>query len=81
MVRESLDGTQVLLGEAKRSARPFDRRTLEAALSELAVKPPPPRLAGARLIRALFVPAAKPGVQAETPEGPTLITATDLLGG
>lgn len=86
VVSESLDGTRVLLGEAKWSARPFDRKTLGAALSELAAKPAPPlppRLASARLIRALFVPeaASKAGLAAERPDGLALITATGLLGG
>lgn len=86
VVSESLDGTRVLLGEAKWSARPFGRKTLSAALAELAVKPPPPlppRLAGAPLVRALFVPeaAARPGATAARSEGLTLVTAADLLAG
>ncbi|HVG08227.1 MAG TPA: ATP-binding protein [Thermoanaerobaculia bacterium] len=85
VVSESLDGTRVLLGEAKWSAKPFDRRPVEAALRELAAKPAPPlpsRLAGARLVRALFVPeiAGKPDLAAEG-EGLMLITAADLLDG
>ncbi|HWN40958.1 MAG TPA: ATP-binding protein [Thermoanaerobaculia bacterium] len=79
VVSESLDGTRVLLGESKWSARPFDRRSLEAALRELAAKPSPPlpaRLAEARIVRALFVPGA-----GKRPEGAVLVTAEDLLGG
>lgn len=84
LVSDSLDGRRVLLGEVKWSARPFDSRTLESALRELAVRPAPPlppRLAGAELIRALFVPAValKPGIAAKTPAGLRLVTAADLL--
>jgi len=79
VVSESLDGTRVLLGEAKWSARPFDRKTLGAALSELAAKPPPPlppRLAEARIVRALFVPET-----GTRPDVALLVTTEDLLGG
>jgi len=84
LVSESLDGEWVLLGEVKWSARPSSRRTLERALHELAAKPAPPlppRLAGAELIRALFVPKVKPGVLAKDSKGLTLVTAADLVGG
>jgi AAA+ ATPase superfamily predicted ATPase len=77
VVSESLDGGQVFLGEAKWSARPFDRRSLEPLLRELAAKPTPPlpsRLAGAQVTRALFVPA-----MAKKLEDPRLITAADLF--
>jgi AAA+ ATPase superfamily predicted ATPase len=79
VVSESLDGGRVLLGEAKWSPRPFDRRTLEPVLRELAAKPAPPlppRLAGTELVRALFVPEAGAGKT----EGPMIVTAADLLG-
>jgi DNA-binding MarR family transcriptional regulator len=84
LVSDSLDGRRVLLGEVKWSSRPFDRRTLKPFLRELAARPAPPlpsRLAGAELIRALFVPAVafKPGVAAEVPESLMLVTAADLL--
>lgn len=83
LVSESLDSRRVLLGEVKWSARPFDRRTLESMLQELGVRPAPPlppRLAGAELIRALFVPVvASKGNAARVPEGLMLITSEDLL--
>jgi AAA+ ATPase superfamily predicted ATPase len=83
LVSESLDGRRVLLGEVKWSSRPFDRRDLETALRALATRPAPPlpsRLAGAEILRALFVPAiASKGSSARTPDGATLVTATDLL--
>jgi len=85
VVSESLDGERVLLGEVKWSARSFDRKTLGPALRELAVRAAPPlpsRLAGAELVRALFVPeiAAK-AMAAMEPAGSLLITAADLLRG
>jgi hypothetical protein len=83
LVGESLDGERVLLGEVKWSARPVSRRTLERALRELAAKPAPPlppRLAGAQLIRALFVPeAAQPGAAAKGLTGMMVITAAELM--
>ena len=85
MVSESLDGEQVLLGEAKWSDRPFDRKMLETFFRELAARPAPPlpsRLAGAEIVRALFVPeiTGKTGATQKI-EGRLLITAADLLGG
>lgn len=79
VVSDSLDGGRVLLGEAKWSDRSFDRKSLETALRELAAKPVlplPSRLAGAELIRALFVPevAIRSGVKQDA----MLITAADL---
>jgi hypothetical protein len=73
----------VLLGEVKWSARPFDRKSLEAALRELAAKPAPPlpsRLAEAELLRALFVPeiASRPGAKVGHGREVMLITAADL---
>jgi AAA+ ATPase superfamily predicted ATPase len=83
LVSDSLDGQRVLLGEVKWSTRPFDRRTLEAALHELGARSAPPlpsRLAGAEIIRALFVPTvASRGSAARVPESLMLITAEDLL--
>jgi len=85
VVSESLDGKRVLLGEVKWSARPFDRKMLEPVLRELAVRPAPPlpsRLAGAELVRVLFVPGtAGKAPPARREGGPSLVTATDLLGG
>jgi hypothetical protein len=57
---------------------------LGVALRELAARPAPPlppRLAGAELVRALFVPevAVKPGGTGKEPEGSLLIAAADLL--
>jgi AAA+ ATPase superfamily predicted ATPase len=81
LVSESLDGGRVLLGEVKWSGRPADPRTLERTLRELAARPAPPlppRLAGAELIRALFVPEiAEP---AQGAEGWMVITAAELQG-
>jgi AAA+ ATPase superfamily predicted ATPase len=83
LVSDSLDGRWVLLGEAKWSPRPFDGRSLNRALRELAARPAPPlpsRLEGARLLRALFVPAVKPGVPIEQPDELVVVTAADLAG-
>jgi hypothetical protein len=52
---------------------------MEQILRELAAKPAPPlppRLAGAELVRALFVPEAGGGES----EGAMIVTAADLLG-
>ena len=82
-VSESIDGGRVLLGEAKWSARPFDRRALEQALRELAARPLPPlpsRLAEAEIVRALFVPevSGKP-VDLLEATGSLVLTTRDLL--
>ena len=84
VVSEAIDGSRVLLGEVKWSARPFDRKALEPALRDLSVKPAPPlppRLAGAELVRALFVPeaVARASTATKLPEGVLLATAADLL--
>ncbi|MES1210745.1 MAG: hypothetical protein ABUL63_00295, partial [Acidobacteriota bacterium] len=77
-------GGRVLLGEVKWSARPFDRKSLEALLRELIARPAPPlpaRLAEARPIRVLFVPETAAGLKAVTvPEGSMIVTAEELLG-
>ncbi|HSK81595.1 MAG TPA: ATP-binding protein, partial [Thermoanaerobaculia bacterium] len=83
-VSESIDGGRVLVGEAKWSARPFDRRALEQALRELAARPVPPlpsRLADAEIVRVLFVPevSGKLGDAFKEPGGMVLM-ARDLLG-
>jgi AAA+ ATPase superfamily predicted ATPase len=83
VVSESLDGERVLLGEVKWSSRPFNRKTLETALRELAAKPIPPLpsgLAGAQIVRALFVPEidGRPGAVARDLQDVELITAADL---
>ncbi len=84
VVSESLDGGHVLLGEVKWSARPFDRKSLEALLRELIARPAPPlpaRLAGARPIRVLFVPETAAGLKTVTiPDGSMIVTAGELLG-
>jgi hypothetical protein len=73
----------VLLGEVKWSARPFDRKSLEAAFRDLAARPAPPlppRSSSAEIVRALFVPAvASKGGAAKVPDGPVLVRAMDLL--
>ena len=84
LVSESLDGERILLGEAKWSARPMDRRSLERAVAELAARPAPPlpsRLASAQLIRVLFVPevAGRLGSFARDLKDPILVTAEDLF--
>lgn len=84
VVSDTVDGSRVLLGEVKWSIRPFDRRALEQSSRELAVRPVPPlppRLAGAELVRALFVPEAVAKVSSATklPEGVILVTVSDLL--
>jgi AAA+ ATPase superfamily predicted ATPase len=83
LLSESLDGRRLLLGEVKWSARPFNPANLEKALRELNAKPTPPlpsRLAGAQIVRALFVPtAAFKGYAAKVPDGLMVLTAADLL--
>ncbi|HEY4587809.1 MAG TPA: hypothetical protein VII86_01210, partial [Thermoanaerobaculia bacterium] len=82
LVSESLDGRRVLLGEVKWSARPFDRKSLEAAFRDLAARPAPPlppRSSSAEIVRALFVPAASKGGTVRVPDGPVLVRAMDLL--
>jgi AAA+ ATPase superfamily predicted ATPase len=83
LVSESLDGRRVLLGEVKWSARPFNRKSLEAALRELAARPAPslpPRSSGAEIVRALFVPAVTSrGGAPKGPDGAVPVIAPDLL--
>lgn len=85
LVSESFDGERVLLGEVKWSTRPLDRRSLERSMAELAAKPAPPlpsRLAGAQLIRVLFVPevASRPDTYARDLKDSMPVTAIDLFG-
>lgn len=83
VVGESIHGGRVLLGEAKWSERPFDRKALDPILRALAARPAPPlpsRLAGTEAIRALFVPKVSGKARiAEEPGGIRVITAADLL--
>lgn len=83
-VSESIDGGRVLLGEAKWSGRPFDRRALEQALRELTARPVPSlpsRLSDSEIVRVLFVPevSGKPGNVPKEPGRPLVLTARDLL--
>jgi uncharacterized protein len=82
VVSASLDEKWVLLGEVKWSASPFDPKTLQTALRELAARPAPPlpsRLAGTRLVRALFVPEVVERPIAKQRQDLLLVTAADLL--
>jgi AAA+ ATPase superfamily predicted ATPase len=79
LVCESLDGSRLLLGEAKWSPRPFGRKALDRARAELAAKPPPAHPAprpGQEVLRALFVPEVERGVPAA---GGGLVTGRHLL--
>lgn len=84
LVSESLEGANLLLGEAKWSAKPFGPRALQRARRELAAKPAPHlpvRYAGQAPMRVLFVPQVEPGVDhARTDDTePLVMTANDLL--
>lgn len=84
VVSESVDGTRLLLGEVKWSARPIAAAGLERACRELASRPPPDLpsyYARHEVVRALFVPestaAGRPGAEAS---GPIVVTTADLIG-
>jgi hypothetical protein len=57
-VSRSLDGSTLLLGEAKWSSHAMDRRTLERAYEALAARgvPPVSAVKPERVVHALFVP-------------------------
>jgi AAA+ ATPase superfamily predicted ATPase len=86
LVSESLTGGELLLGEAKWSAKPFSARALLRARDELAARPAPrlpAHFAGHRVVRMLFVPEVEPGVQharlGVEDAGPRVMTADELL--
>jgi len=61
VVSRSLDGTSLLLGEAKWSARPMREKDVERMVTELSAREPPPGVVprGGRVIRVLFVSATE----------------------
>jgi uncharacterized protein len=84
IVSESLDGERLLLGEAKWSARPYSRKTLERAKGELSSRPAPalPDLSSyKKVVRVLFVPELEGGMDfLELDAGETLVvTISELL--
>ncbi len=80
VVSESVDGRQLLLGEAKWSRRPFGVKALERASGELAAKPRPTlpaKYSGKEVVRALFVPELESGLKNEA-ANPLVVTASEL---
>jgi AAA+ ATPase superfamily predicted ATPase len=81
LAAESLDGRRLLLGEAKWSARPFGKTTVERTLRALAVKEAPslPRkYADREVIRALFVPATTTDIHDHSSEQ-LVVTAAEVV--
>jgi AAA+ ATPase superfamily predicted ATPase len=84
LVSESPEDGELLLGEVKWSAKPFDAKALQRARGELAAKPVPhlpARYAGHAPVRVLFVPEVEPGLERVWKDdgGPSIITAGQLL--
>ncbi len=78
VVSQSLEGSRLLFGEAKWSAKPYDRKMLAKEERALISKPIPPisRFADQEIVRVLFVPE----IRAEVEKRDLLIvTAEDLL--
>lgn len=78
---ESLDGTSLLLGEVKWSAKPFGAKALARARGELAARPRPAlpaRFDDHEVVRALFVPEVETGAELDGLE-PRIVTAADLF--
>ncbi|MGE3163873.1 MAG: ATP-binding protein [Planctomycetota bacterium] len=81
---EGLNRSRLLLGEAKWSARPFDRKLLKKAALELAQRRAPVlagRYSRHEVVRVLLVPAITPQDDdgRRTIEGVCVLTAADLL--
>lgn len=79
IVSESYDGEHLLLGEAKWSAKPFTKRALERARSELLSRPAPSLPRQQKTLRALFVPEVEGGLDLDDATGLRVVTAADLL--
>lgn len=81
IVSECLDGKQLLVGDAKWSARPWAARTIERerdALARRRLPSLPTRYRNHEVIRVLFVPELAPGVSRPR-TGPSVVTASDML--
>ena len=78
VVSESLDGERLLLGEAKWSSNPYDRKRLERAARELISKPTPPvsNFTGRELVRVLFTPEIESSTDIQDV---LIVTAADLI--
>ena len=85
VVTRSLDGNQLLLGEAKWRRAPLGGRDLQRAAAELSARPVPSSLASpgkAEVLRVLFVPELTDEARvllSRRPE-PLVVTAEELLG-
>ncbi|HTU62292.1 MAG TPA: ATP-binding protein [Polyangiales bacterium] len=81
LVSRNANGMRLLLGEAKWSAKPFDRKAIERLTLALASKPAPKlhaRDAELEQLRVLFVPEVAKGVASES-NGVRVVTGHDLL--
>jgi hypothetical protein len=80
-VSASVDGSRLLLGEAKWSARPFGGIALEREARALAARAAP-LLSASHLrldpVRALFVPEIEVGARREA-EGVLIVSCSDLF--
>lgn len=79
VVSASVDGERLLLGEAKWSARPFDRREVERLARALARRPAPPTGSGAPALRALFVPELAARSKRTSVEGVIVVSGRAVL--
>jgi AAA+ ATPase superfamily predicted ATPase len=82
VVSESVDGTALLFGEAKWSARPLTAAALQRAQHDLLHRTPPQlpsRFARHRPIHALFVPSISAGTRPDA--GSLVVTAEEVLDG
>lgn len=79
VVARSLDGSVLLLGEAKWSERPLAQRTLQAHLHDLITRDAPEVASrrGVRVVRALFVPEVR--TVPPTPKDVHVVTGRELL--
>jgi AAA+ ATPase superfamily predicted ATPase len=79
VVASSLDDRAVLVGEARYSAKPFDRKRLQREAKELSSRALPEPLAGTKrdVVRALFVPALASGVPRKL-DGVEIVTLAAL---
>ena len=81
IVSESVDGKQLLVGDAKWSGRPWTARAIESergALARRTLPALPTRYRDHNVIRALFVPELAKGVS-RVRTGPIVVTASDML--
>ncbi len=79
IVSESLDEGHLLLGEAKWSAKPFSKRMLERARSELLSRPAPSlsrQDSRQQIVRVLFVPELEDGLSVPDLDGGDMVIVT-----